>query len=131
MSSENDGEAPKPRKPRARAPGVGAVIAALVERERLVTDDSGTAYRYNGAYFDRLSEAALTQAALRADLPGRSSDKRRREIVSGIKAETFLLDLEWGRVAEDEVACKNGVVNVRTGAMRPHRPEDLLDRVIP
>ncbi len=40
-------------------------------------------------------------------------------------------ELKWGRVADWEIAAQNGLLDVRTGVMRPHRTEEMLDSVIP
>lgn len=109
-----------------------AVVAdRLLTEERYVTDHSDTVFRYNGRFWEELSRARLRQIALYADGYRKSTEARRKEIIEQIKARSHKPDLQWGRVADAEVALENGVFNVLTGELRPHRPEDYLEKVIP
>ncbi len=107
------------------------VAAELIEGGNFLTVDSGTVYRYTGTFWEPLSDAALQNLALIADGQRRSSGRRRSEIIGQIKAASFRSGHRWGRVADWEIPCNNVVVDVRTGAVRPHRREDFLEKVLP
>lgn len=117
-----------PSRKRAKSPASSA--ERLLENVKFITDDTDTVYRHNGAFWDALSDATLRQIALEADL-GKSTRARRAEIIDEIKARSHIRGMEWGRVADYEIPFKNGVVDVRSGQMRGHRPEDYLERVLP
>lgn len=125
--TEDQEAAPAP-KGRDKAPN--KVAEEIMEGCRLMTDTLGTTYKYNGAYWEEVTASALARMALEADGRFKTSQKRRNEIVSYIKAATCR-HVQWGRVADWEVPCENGVVDVRTGRLRPHDPDDMLERVIP
>jgi len=117
-----------PSAKRAKSPA--ASVAKLIDEVRFLTTDTDTVYRHNGAFWEELSNAALRQIALAHDL-AKSTKSRRGEFIDELKAQTHIRGLEWGRVADYEVPFKNGVLDVRTGALRTHRPEDYLERVLP
>jgi P4 family phage/plasmid primase-like protien len=118
-----------PSAKRRRSPA--ALVASLLEHAHLVTDNADTVFRWNGAYYEELSESTLRQIALEADHDGRSTRARRAEMIDEIRARTHQRELAWGRVGDHEMPFKNGVLDVLTGAIKPHRPEDYLERVLP
>lgn len=100
----------------------------------LVQGPSGGVYGYNGRYWEPVTPDTLRALAFQADLRfngGATSQKRRSEIVDYLKASNHDRDLEFARVADHEIPAHNGVIDVRTGMMRPHRAEDMLDSVLP
>jgi putative DNA primase/helicase len=103
----------------------------ILDEARFVQDVAGKVYRYTGTHWEPATEATLVSLALRFDTEVATRAARRAEIVSFLKARVHEPDLTWGRVADHEVACRNGVVDVRSGKRRPHRAEDYLERVIP
>lgn len=96
----------------------------------LVTDRTGSVYGYNGMHWRELPKTELAALAL-AFAGATSSSADRAEIVEYLKAATFDVELKWGRCATHEIACLNGVVDVRTLELRPHRAPDYLERVLP
>lgn len=102
----------------------------LLESVRLVTDENGTVYQFTSAYWKEIKDATLLKFCL--DKAGtQSRHSFRQEMIHFLKAMTCDPDLKWGRVAEYEIACNNGVVDVRNGTIRKHRPADYLERVLP
>ena len=96
-----------------------------------LTDDGGQVYRYEAGPWVCLSDIALDALAYQADLPGKTSAHRSRETIAQLRVRTYGPNLEWGRVADHEIHCANGIVDVLTGTIRPHAPEHYLERVIP
>lgn len=103
----------------------------LLETRHFVTDRTGTTFEWNRASWGELSLQTLKQVALEADGFRRSSVTRRNEIIEQIKARSHVADLAWGRVADHEIAFLNGVLDIKSGKLRDHRPEDYLERVLP
>lgn len=108
-----------------------SIASDIMESHRFVTDDAGTVYRYEAGLWRRLPDVQLARLAMDGDKSGGSTGHRRREIVDFIKTASYDPDLTWGRVADHEIPCANGIVDVLTGAVRPHEPEHYLERVIP
>lgn len=101
------------------------------EHEGFVQAGNGSTYQYNGRYWEMVSDDTLRAIVMEHDDLERTKSARRKESVDYIKAFCHRRDLSFGRVADWEVPCANGVVDVRSGDLRPHRPEDYLDSVIP
>lgn len=119
------------KKKPSRGKGVARIIEAMEKTGAYLTDDGPTTYHYDeerGAWVP-LSEQALLALAFQQDL--RSSAAKRTAIVKQLQAKTYVRRLQWGRVAEYEIPCANGVVDVVTGERRPHRAEDRLERALP
>jgi putative DNA primase/helicase len=117
------GNGPKPPS------GAHAVVAEMREAFRLLTDDSNAVYMYTGGAWAPLSEPRLN--AMAYAMRPRMAAGTRRDTLSHLRAATYVPDLKWGRVDNGEIPCANGVLDVVTGKLRAHRPEDLLERVLP
>lgn len=111
--------------------GRGAVQLArdAMDEERLIADDGGTVYRWNGQHW--VGHTKFGALALAYQLGARGSSSSREEMVKFWQAAGHIPGHLWRRLGDDEVAVGNGVLNIRTGDLRPHDPDDLLDRVIP
>lgn len=92
-------------------------------------DAGGATYQYNGRFWEQISDATLSAIALEHDPTPKAS--RLREIRELLKARVHRRDLEFGRVADHEVPCIDGVVDVLSGQVRPHAIDDYIDSVIP
>src|SRR5262249_58902001 len=95
----------------------------------------GRVYVDTGSHWDPVGTGPLDRLAFEAEGHQLSENKgsapRRREIIAALKAATMNPSLRWGRLPEQEIAFLDGVLNLETGDMRPHEPEDYLERVIP
>lgn len=108
-----------------------ADIGGLVlERHRLKTARSGTTYWWNSAYWEEVEKQVLLHWVF-TEGTGRSGHSFRSEVVEWLKAATTDPLLAWSRVGLGEAALSNGVLDVETGKLRPHAPEDMLERVVP
>lgn len=117
-----------PSAKRRKSPAEAA--KALLARARYLTDDADRLFRHNGAFWEEVSDAAARQLARDCDL-GKSTASRRREFVDELRAISYLAGLKWGRAKDWEMPFKNGVVDVRSGEIRDHNPDDYLERVLP
>ena len=99
----------------------------------LVQGPSGLVYGYNGRFWEPAGEATLARIAYLGDVAETGTTKRSRigDIVSVLKAASYKHDLEFVRTADNEVPVRNGVVDVHTQKLRPHRKADWLDGVLP
>ncbi len=129
MSGEDDiREAVKKSVPASKSPN--RVAAEILEKHRLVADATESVYRYENGVWRRLPKIALYRLAQDFD-GGATTVHRRREIVDFLRNAVYEHDLTWGRVADHEVGCISGIVDVLTGEIKSHRPEYYLERVIP
>jgi P4 family phage/plasmid primase-like protien len=98
----------------------------------LFTDKANVLWEYTGTHWIEVPEPEIRRWAWDAGggFSGSRSDSR-NEVASALKAVTYDRHHQWGRVAEWEVPCLSGVIDVRSGAIRKHDPNDRLDRVIP
>ncbi len=107
------------------------IVDDLLKSMKLITDDTNQVYQYDaaGGAWSVLSAAALNAIAYNQDV--RATSSKRREIVDRIKAATFQRKVKWGRVQDWEIPCANGILDVRSGNLRPHAAENMLDRCLP
>lgn len=88
-------------------------------------------YTYDGTKWVPSSDSYLHQLALRADGESVSTRHRRTEISSFISTKIYRRDHAWRQIEMYEVPVANGVIDVRTMTIRPHRKEDYLQTCIP
>lgn len=124
------------RRARSTDAVVGDILAAHAFQARdgsshdgFAQDAGGATYQYNGRFWEQISDATLSAIALEHDPTPRAA--RLREIRDLLKARVHRRDLEFGRVADHEVPCESGVVDVLSGRIRPHAIDDYIDSVIP
>lgn len=115
-----------PKRPKANA-----TAEQILQREKFLCDDSLAIYRYSGTHWKETSVWAMRKLALDAEGPIRSTERRRSEIVGYIRAKSHVPAIRWRQLGRSEVPFVNGVLDILTGEMRPHRAEDMLETVLP
>lgn len=113
-----------------RAPLANIIAEKVLEARRLKADRNGFVYLYNGLYWSEATKHEVRAWAFKTEGVG-STSQRRSEVYDYIQAAALDPHLEWARVADWEVAARNGVVDLLQGKRRAHAPEDNLDRIIP
>ena len=108
-----------------------AMGMAILEKHQIVTDGSGGNYYYTGAYWREMSEDTLLHLAHNADCEQHTTHARRRETVSFIRAHSHIEQIKWRDLQLTEIPFANGVFDLATEKLRPHRPEDYLEAVLP
>jgi P4 family phage/plasmid primase-like protien len=109
-----------------------AIAAEMLGRDRFLTDDADAIHTFTGTHWEELSKARLRALVFDAeDGSAAQTASRRNEIVEVLKAKSHHPGHQWGRVGDGEVACKNVVVDVVSGELRNHDPDDYLEKVIP
>ena len=101
------------------------------DQHAFLQDAAGITYQYNGKWWEEIGDETLHALVLRLDDKRAWKSATRREVIEYVKATVHRRDHAFGRVAHHEIAFDNGVVDVRTGRRRPHRPQDYLDSVLP
>lgn len=119
------------KKAPPRGKGVLKIVDDLKKAHEFITDAAGNVYKYhpeNGAW-EQITEQVQLAIVFNADV--KSSPTKRRAVLETLKASTVVPKLKWGRVALSEIPCANGIVDVLTGEVRPHKHENMLERVLP
>lgn len=114
--------------PRGRAKGPTALAMAAMEAVPILTLPSGTIYSWNGRFWQSFGKYERPALALRHG--GRTASQR-REMVDYWQAATMRSGHKWGRLSSSEIGFDDGVLDLETMTLRPHDPEDYLERVVP
>lgn len=102
------------------------------DEEAFLEDDAGRLFKYNGRFWHEINDTVIKAICLRHALdPMLQTDRQRSEAAKYIRARCHAEGHRWGHVADHEVACANGVVDVLTKKLRPHRASDFLENVVP
>lgn len=112
-----------------RGKGAHKITAEIIGAVKLVTDKWYRVFRYQGGAWSQLTDGQLDALAYNFDR--HAAPSKRSDIVKNLRAATIKEDLTWGRVGDHEIACKNGILDVRTMKLRAHAPENYLERVLP
>ena len=122
-SDEDDGHEDKPSK-------INAVAIRILQRDKYLCDDAGAIYKYCGTHWKKTSILALRAEAFHED-GAKTTERRRSEVVGYIRAASHVARVDWRQIGPSEVPFVSGVLDVMTGKIRPHRPEDYLETVLP
>jgi putative DNA primase/helicase len=88
-------------------------------------------YAYNGSYWVDIDEFEVMQMALNEEQEKETTAKRRHEVMDYIRTKCYRRSIPWNSIKFTEIPFHDGVYDIETGAVRPHRKEDYLQTVIP
>jgi putative DNA primase/helicase len=106
-------------------------VGDRIMRERKIINVADCLYEYTGQFWDLVTSRRLKVLAAEADGPFVTSQKRRNEIADYIQTRTHRERQHWREIEDYEIPCGNGVVDIRSHTLRPHRPEDMLQAICP
>lgn len=107
-------------------------LARLVlEHHQIMSDNSGALYTYTGSYWERISIHAIRSYAAKYDSEKHTSNRRRDEVAGFIRSTQFKREVQWRNLGAAEIPFQNGVLDLVTGELRPHRAEDNLETTLP
>lgn len=106
-------------------------VAASILAHTDLLNVGDSIYRYDGCKWCAASPSYLTHLALHEDGDLITTKNRRVEIASFIKDKIYRREHKWRQIEMYEVPVANGVIDVRTMAVRPHSKEDYLQTCIP
>jgi P4 family phage/plasmid primase-like protien len=107
-------------------------IATLIMRDHhVLTDTSGLVSEYSDNYWRHINEGHIATYALEYDTHQYTNNKRRREAISFVLDAVRTREIPWRQLSDLEIPCANGILNVETCEMRPHKKDDYLDALIP
>jgi putative DNA primase/helicase len=109
------------------------IALQILEEKDLMIDQSGSLYEYaaQGPYWHRHGDPKILQswAMERAGLE--QTAKLRREAADFIETAIRQIAVPWRSIDQYEVPLQNGVLDVRTNEIRPHRRSDYLETIMP
>lgn len=90
----------------------------------------GVLYKYSGTHWEQIDLGVIRNMALWLE-PKHTNMKRRSEIANRIFDQCRNDHIQWRNLEKYEVPVLNGVVDLRTMSLRPHRQKDYLQTCIP
>lgn len=128
-------EAERKKAKKAEAEGAGRdgiadMAARVVEAYELMADAGGQVHWWNRRHWEPVSDHVV-KAWIFETCGGRTKNAIRQEILYYLMASRLKFPLEWGRVGLGEIPFANGVLDLASMELRPHSPDDLLDRALP
>ncbi len=106
-------------------------VANNILKKHHLLNVSDNLYEYDGKKWAPTALTRLHKLALQEDGEFITTKNRRNEIVSFISSKIYTNKHEWRQIQPYEVPVSNGVIDIRTMKMRPHRKEDYLQTCIP
>lgn len=122
--SHNQNHEPERRKP-------NYIAKDILKEIDLVTTPGGNTYRYNGTFWEPLTNRLLERLACEMDRSCDTHWKRNKEIAYYLQLYSLKEDLVWNELEPTEVAFQNGVLDILTGDLRHHHQSDYLETVLP
>lgn len=106
------------------------IAHSIMMHHAVMYDSFKQLFLYTGTHWRRTPDAAIESLALLYDSE-KMKASRQNEAMAFVKRMTYLQDIPWRRLGPNEIGCKNGVVDVESSVVRPHKREDYLETVIP
>lgn len=104
----------------------------LIGREyHLAHEGSGQWYIYDGTKWIPISKFTVEKVCMQYTTPSEYCINYVNETINRLRPKTNIEKIKWNQVGETEIPVLDGVLDFATGAIRPHDPQDFLERVIP
>lgn len=106
---------------------VNDLARLIMLKHRWICSNTGGLWKYNGRCWVTDTDHNIKAIALATDGDKWSDNKRRNEVTAFIRAATHNHNIQWRNLENYEVPTWNGIVDVRTRDIRPHRWEDMIE----
>jgi len=103
----------------------------FLRKYTITRDISKKIYIFNGTYWQSVPFDYLQSLAMSCDTRENTSTTRRKQTVEYAIDRTFQLYIDWNKIKKEEIAFKDGIINIITDEKRPHRWQDYLNNIIP
>lgn len=107
-----------------------ALADRIMTKHHIINAD-GYLYEYTGRFWELISPERLKALAAAFDGKFNTSQKRRSEISDYIRTQTHVKNQKWRDLEPYEVPVGNGVVDIRSMTLRPHRKTDMIQACCP
>ena len=128
-AEESGAEAPEKGNDGKRHPN--KIAAEILEKHKVISWGKDSVWEYDGTVWQPISPETVQQWALEAEPAWATRRSRRTEIANFVLIKSRKERIPWRSMEEYEVPVANGVIDIRNGKVRPHRPEDYLESVMP
>jgi putative DNA primase/helicase len=98
---------------------------------QFLSDQHGAVFEYNSRFWEKITNRRLRQWGQKYDSEQHTNQRRRGEIADFIEVCVQQPRIQWRQLKPTEVPLHNGVFDVKTLVLRPHRAEDYLETVVP
>lgn len=110
---------------------ISSIVRSFLKTYPTLTDPGGTLYTYNGIYWEAKTTSFYDAILAKTDRDNYTT-ARSREFLSYLRATTYNDKVDtWQQIGELEIPFRNGVLDITTCELRPHRVNDFLENVIP
>lgn len=106
-------------------------LADRIMQKHAILNSDGYIYEYTGRYWELISPERLKALAAQHDGKFNTTQKRRSEIADYIRTQTHAKNQKWRDLEPYEVPVGNGVVDIRSMTLRPHRQADMIQACCP
>lgn len=103
----------------------------FIQKYKVIRDGNDNNYIWNGCFWQQVSEKQLQSLAMNCDTQKKTSTTRRRQTVEYALDKCTNPEVEWNRLLPEEIAFKDGVVNIITGEKKRHSWRMFLTSIIP
>lgn len=108
-----------------------ALAVNLMHDNLFASDANDNTFIYTKRAWRMIEDPEIRSMVWKIDDPETTSHNKRQEAVRYVKAASHRADIKWNNIAHHEVPVSNGVLELKTAKMRPHRPEDYLETYVP
>lgn len=106
-------------------------LAQQILRDHRFVNVDGFLYEYGLTHWQQITTERLKSIAAERDGESWTTQRRRAEIADFIRVSTYRRQQQWRLLEPFEIAVGNGVVDIRSASLRPHRSEDYLQACVP
>ncbi len=103
----------------------------LMNEYEVLHTDANIWYIYDGKKWVTIVKETVAKAALQYFAADEFKVDALNQVLRIVESRRHVKQIEWNRILICEVPFNDGVLNLKTGEIRPHRAQDMLDRVIP
>ena len=107
------------------------IAQQILVSHKIIGNSGGMLWEYNGRWWEVITKDDVASHAMRLDTHAATKRARRTEVVSYVLDATRRRNIQWRQISDLEVPVWNGVVNVESCRVRPHKHSDYLEAVIP
>jgi putative DNA primase/helicase len=105
-------------------------IARMILRDHhIMSTEEGFVFEYNHRIWEQTSAKRIAAYAMAYDTHNETKAARRNEAANYVVTYTHTTNIRWRQIATHEIPVWNGVFDLETGKLRPHRKEDFLEAV--
>jgi P4 family phage/plasmid primase-like protien len=107
------------------------IAEELLQKHDFLAWGKESVWEYTGTHYKPISPEMIQAYALEMESAWTTRASRRREIANYVLLKARKERIPWRSISEYEVPLANGVLDLRTSVLRPHRKEDYLEAVMP